>query len=172
MRAHRPSPLYWFSRPRLVDRLPLPCPPSCLHSPVGTFPAHAHSGDRAPSSPDDLLSFLLWVSGLANTRLLHSSDSRHGPNDARHPVVQCHRNHLPRLLVQHPPKPRIGDLPSSHQRPSIFALPRSAPASSRSSPASRHHHQRPNTPRPSFAKGRPAAGLPAMTSRSSGSRRR
>ena len=46
-RTRRSSASCWFCRPRLADRLPLPCPPSCLHSPVGTFPAHARSGDRA-----------------------------------------------------------------------------------------------------------------------------
>ena len=74
-RARWPIVGYWFFRPRLVDRLPLPCPLFCLPSPVGTFPAHAHSGDRAVS-PDDLISRLLRVPGLANASSLHGSDSQ------------------------------------------------------------------------------------------------
>ena len=43
-RARWPIVGYWFFRPRLVDRLPLPCPPSCLPSPVGTFPGSCPFG--------------------------------------------------------------------------------------------------------------------------------
>ena len=41
-RARWPFEAYWFFRSRLVDRLPLPCPTSCLHSPVGTSVARVH----------------------------------------------------------------------------------------------------------------------------------
>ena len=74
-RARWPIVGYWFFRPRLADRLPLPCPPSCLPSPVGTFPAHAHWRDRAVT-PRYLISRLLRVPGLANASSLHGSDSQ------------------------------------------------------------------------------------------------
>ena len=48
-RARRPCGAYWFFRPRLVDRLPLPCSTSCLRLPGGSCPAHAHTGDRVVS---------------------------------------------------------------------------------------------------------------------------
>ena len=125
-----------FPTPVLPTVGPYLCPPSCLPSPVGTFPARAHAGNRAvkprrsplsppppppPPPPPGLRD-------PANACLLHRSDSqllrydrnglrhslcpvalplhRHGPDDARHPVGQSHRSHLPRLLVQHPAKAR------------------------------------------------------------------
>ena len=96
-RARWPIVGYWFFRPRLADRLPLPCPPSCLPSPVGTFPAHAHWGDRAVT-PDDLISRLLRVPGLANASSLHGSDSQ---------TLRCGRNGPSSLPVpcSSPPSP-------------------------------------------------------------------
>ena len=77
----------WFSRSRLVDRLPLPV---LRPARIPGYPRSATlSGGFERGSPVDL-------------PLRHQR-----PDDARHPVGQRHRDDHPRLARQHPGEPRI-----------------------------------------------------------------
>ena len=75
---------YRFSRSRLVDRLPLHCPPTCLRS--RRYPFACRSGGRR------------WLP--ADLPVCYQR-----PCDARHPVGQRHRDQHPRLARQHPGQP-------------------------------------------------------------------
>ena len=96
-RARKLSAQSWFSRSRLVDRLPLPVlRPGRI--PDG-YPRFATlSGGFERGSPVDLL-------------LRHQR-----PDDTRHPVGQRHCDKHPRLARQHPGEPRIV-CPATPDRP-------------------------------------------------------
>ena len=86
----------WLSRPRLVDRLPLPVlRPARIPD---SFPRFALSGGGG--NPVGLL--------------LH----RQRPDDTRHPVGQHHRDQHPRLARQHPGQPGIV-CPAAPGRPTL-----------------------------------------------------
>ena len=112
----------WFSRPRLVDRLPLPVLRPA-HIPDGSPHIAALSGGGG--SPVSLL-------------------FRHQrPDDARHSVGQCHRDEHLRLACQHPGEPGIrrhaaaGRVPDDSHRLHLMERWRTARTAGGPNPSSR-----------------------------------